>query len=217
MMAGNRTEAALMSAAKSKKRPAKAKPKKSKPAPRSSAKAKPAKRTQPKPAKAAAAQAERPFRFTAADTVQIRFKGAKKPEAFRVDDMAEATMVAQDGQTSFFYLFRLVSNENQSPDGTDRWFWFFDAKPVGTPHPVFPALWKAAAEQTVEDFDAVDACSGKFSTRSVTSYDGSGACHIVKRVDKAGYRMRLDLNGKREFCDSIGMTIGKADVLSAES
>jgi hypothetical protein len=204
-----------MSAAKSKK----AKHSKAKRAKATRAKPKPARRVTAKPTKRvkAAAPVERPFRFTAADTVQIRFKGAKKPEAFRVDDMAEATMVAQDGQTSLFYLFRLVSNETQNPDGTDRYFWFFDAKPVGTPHPVFPALWKAAAEQTVEDFDAVDACSGKFSTRSVTSYDGSGACHIVKRVDKAGYRMRLDLNGKREFCDSIGMTIGKADVLSAES
>jgi len=206
-----------MSAAKSKKaKPARAKPARVKRAKAKRAKAKPAKRVKSKPVKAAAAQAERPFRFTAADTVQIRFKGAKKPEKFRVDDMAEATMVTPGGQTSLFYFFRLVSNDSQNPDGTDRSFWFFDAKPVGTPHPLFPALWKAAAEQTVDGYESVDGCAGPFSTRSVTSYDGSGACHIVRMDGKSGYRMRLDLNGKREFLDSLQLTIGKADVLSAE-
>jgi hypothetical protein len=205
-----------MSAAKSKKRPAKAKPAKTRPAKKQRTKAKPARRKKPKPAKPAAARAERPFRFTAADTVQIRFNGSKKPENFRVDDMAEATMVAQDGQPSLFYLFRLVSNDKQNPDGSDRCFWFFDAKPVDAPHPLFPALWKAAAEQTVDGLEAVDACSGPFSTRSVTSYDGSGACHIVKLDDKTGHRMRLDLNGKRTLLDSVSTIIGKADILLAE-
>jgi hypothetical protein len=206
-----------MSAAKSKKKkPTKAKATNKKRAQAKPAKAKPAGNAKSKPAKPAAAKAERPFRYTAADTVQIRFKGAKKPEKFRVDDMAEATMVTSGGQTSLFYFFRLVSNESQNPDGAERCFWFFDAKPVGTPHPLFPALWQAAAEQTVDGLDAVDACSGPFSTRSVTSYDGSGACHVVRLDGKAGYRMCLDLNGKREFLDSVGLKIGKADVLSAE-
>ena len=53
--------------------------------------------------------------------------------------------------------------------------------------------------------------SGNFSTRSVTSYDGSArACG---RLDgKPTYRMRLDLNGKREFCESLPVTIGKGDM-----
>ncbi len=55
---------------------------------------------------------------------------------------------------------------------------------------------------------------GNFSTRSVTSYDGSGARHVVKLGGTPAYRMRLDLNGKREVCDSVAVTVGKNDVLS---
>src|SRR5262245_22444114 len=77
----------------------------------------------PKP-QGAAPQAMRPFRFTAADTVQIRFPGDKKPESFRVDDMVEATMTALDGQTRLYYQYRLVSNDKTGPDGVERHFWF---------------------------------------------------------------------------------------------
>jgi hypothetical protein len=37
---------------------------------------------------------------------------------------------------------------------------------------------------------------------------------VVKLNDKPSYRMRLDLNGQREFCESLPVAIGKNDVLS---
>ncbi|CAN0451666.1 unnamed protein product, partial [Phaeothamnion confervicola] len=87
-----------------------------KPAAKTRAKAKAAK---PKVAKKAAKKPSKPkpaapailrqFRFTAADTVQLRFKGDKKPERFRVDDMSEASLVAQDGTSKHYYQFKLVS------------------------------------------------------------------------------------------------------------
>jgi len=173
-----------------------------------------ARQTTPKTAKpkGAAPQAARPFRFTAADTVQIRFPGGKKPESFRVDDMVEATLAALDGQTRQYYQYRLVSNDKTGPDGAERHFWFFDPKPVGLPGPIGPSLWQRTTYETVDGHEVVDSCAGNFSTRSVTSYDGSGSLHVVK-LGKA-YRMRLDLNGKREFCDSVTVTVGKNDVLS---
>jgi hypothetical protein len=174
------------------------------------------KRTGPKRAgsKAAAPQSARAFRFTAADTVQIRFAGEKKPEAFRVDDMAEVSLNARDGQTRLYYQFRLVSNDRQQPDRSERYFWLFDPKPVGAPDPIAPVLWRTAGDPTVDGHDAVPSHSGNFSTRSVTSYDGSGACHVVKLDGKSTYRMRFDFNGKREFCDSLTVAVGKGDVLS---
>jgi len=162
----------------------------------------------------AAPQAMRPFRFTAADTVQIRFPGDKKPESFRVDDMVEATLAALDGQTRVYYQYRLVSNDKTAPDGGERHFWFFDPKPVGLPGPIGPSLWQRTADETVDGHEVVDSCSGNFSTRSVTSYDGSGARHVVKLGNTSTCRMRLDLNGKREVCDSLTVTVGKNDVLS---
>ena len=48
----------------------------------------------------------------------------------------------------------------------------------------------------------------------MTSYDGSGSLHVVKLNNKSRYRMRLDLNGQREFCESLPVAIGKGDVLS---
>jgi hypothetical protein len=165
-------------------------------------------------AKAAAPASARPFRFTAADTVQVRFSGAKKSESFRVDDMAEATITTLDGQSGLYYQYRLISNDKKHADDSDRCFWFFDAKPVGAAHPLFPMLWQPANEPTIDGYDVMQSCSGGFSTRSVTGYDGSGNCHIVKLDNKPSYRMRLDFNGKRDMCDSMPVTIGKGDVLS---
>jgi hypothetical protein len=213
-----------MSAAKTKKAKAKrATAKKAKKATKSVAKR--AKVTKPKSAKpkaaakrakpqSAAPQAARPFRFTAADTVHIRFPGDKKPESFRVDDMVEATLAALDGQTRQYYQYRLVSNDKTGPDGAERHFWFFDPKPVGLSDPVGPSLWQPASNETIDGHEAVSACSGNFSTRSVTSYDGSGARHVLKLGGTPAYRMRLDLNGKREVCDSLTVTVGKNNVLS---
>jgi hypothetical protein len=167
----------------------------------------------PKP-QGAAPQAARPFRFTAADTVQVRFPGDKKPESFRVDDMVEATLAALDGQTRLYYQYRLVSNDKTGSDGGERSFWFFDPKPVGLSDPIGPSLWQPTSEHTVDGLEVVGACSGNFSTRSVTSYDGSGARHVVKLGGKPSQRIRLDLNGKREFCDSLAVTVGKNDVLT---
>jgi hypothetical protein len=172
------------------------------------AKAKPAKTKSVKPADA------RPFRFTAAQTVQIRFAGEKKPEAFRVDDMVEATIVTLDGETKLYFQYRLISNDKKNQDGSDRCFWFLDPKPVGLAGSMVPSLWQPASEQTLEGHDVVDAYSGNFSTKSVTSYDGSGSLHVVKLNNKSRYRMRLDLNGQREFCESLPVAIGKGDVLS---
>lgn len=209
-----------MSAAKSKKakakrataKPAKAKHAKAKSAKAKSAKAKPTAKAAK--AKRAAPPATRPFRFTAADAVQIRFRGEKQPENFRVDDMVEATIATLDGQTKLYFQYRLVSNDRTGPDGTERHFWFFDPKPVGLADPIGPSLWQWTSDETLDGYDVVNACSGNFSTRSVTSYDGSGSRHVVKLGDKPVYRMRLDLNGKREFCESVAIRIGKNDVLS---
>src|SRR5262245_1699322 len=123
-----------MSAAKSRKaKPARAKAKAAK---TKTAKTKATKRVKAKRAtkpakpksiapKTAAPQATRPFRFTAADTVQIRFPGEKKPENFRVDDMVDATLAALDGATRLYYQYRLVSNDKTGADGAERHFWFF--------------------------------------------------------------------------------------------
>ena len=45
--------------------------------------------------------------------MQIHFKGEKKPEKFRVDDMAEATIAALDGHTRLYFQYRLISNDKQ--------------------------------------------------------------------------------------------------------
>jgi len=147
--------------------------------------------------------------------VQIRFEGEKKPENFRVDDMVEATIATLDGQTKLYFQYRLVSNDKQDPDGSDRCYWFFDPKPVGTADPIDPSLWRPATKQTIDGYDVETSCSGDFSTKSVTSYDGAGSRRVVKLTNKPTYRMRLDLNGKREFCESLKLAIRKGDVLSA--
>jgi hypothetical protein len=159
----------------------------------------------------AAPQNARPFRFTAADVVQILFNGAKKPEGFRVDDMAEATLAAQDGRTSIYFQYRLVGA------ASERVLWFFDPKPVGGSDPIGPSLWQPASEQSLDGHEPVAACSGNFNTKSITSYDGSGSRHVVKVDDKPTYRMRLDLNGQRAFCQSLAITIGKGDVLKVQA
>jgi hypothetical protein len=164
--------------------------------------------------KSVATQVARPFRFTAAHTVQIRFPGEKKPENFRVDDMVEATIATLDGKTKLYYQYRLVSNDKTGPDGAERHFWFFDPKPVGLSDPIGPSLWQPASDQTVDGHEVVGACSGTFSTRSVTSYDGSGSRHVVRLGGNRMCRMRLDLNGKREFCESLEVATGKNDVLT---
>jgi hypothetical protein len=169
------------------------------------------KRAAPKPR---APESDRPFRFTAADIVKVLFAGNKKPENFRVDDMAEAALVTQDGPTRHYFQYRLVSNDRQQPDGSERCFWFFDPKPVGTAGWIAPVLWRPVDDRTVDGQSAVGSHSGNFSTRSVTSYDGSGACHVVKLNDTPTYRMRLDFNGKREFCESLAVAIGKDDILT---
>jgi hypothetical protein len=174
---------------------------------------KPAKKSVKRPAKKSAAPASaRPFRYTAAQIVQLRFKGDKKPESFRVDDMAEASLATLDGQTKLYFQYRLVSNDRQNQDGSDRIFWLFDPKPVGAADTIVPSLWQPVSERPMDGHSVVASHSGNFSTRSVTGYDGSGACHVVKLGD--GYRMRFDFNGKREFCESIPMAVGKGDVLS---
>jgi hypothetical protein len=189
----------------------------------SAAKASKAKaKTKATPAKAKGAKAKtskksdatRPFRFTAAQTVQIRFTGEKKSEAFRVDDMVEATIATLDGETKLYFQYRLISNDKKNQDGSDRCFWLLDPKPVGVAGAMAPSLWQPASDQTLDGYDVVDAYSGNFSTKSVTSYDGSGSLHVVKLNDKPRYRMRLDLNGHREFCESLPVMIGKGDVLS---
>src|SRR5688572_24639473 len=83
---------------------------KKKPAAKVRAKAKPAKKAAvKKPSKPAAPAFTRQFRYTAADTVQMRFAGEKQPERFRVDDMSEASLAAQDGTSRHYYQFKLVS------------------------------------------------------------------------------------------------------------
>jgi hypothetical protein len=153
----------------------------------------------------------RPFRFTAADIVKIQFAAQKKPEGFRVDDMVEATLAAQDGQTRIYFQYRLVGT------ASERVLWFFDPKPVGVNDPIGPGLWQPASEQNLDGFEQVAAGSGNFSTKSVTSYDGSGSRHVVKVDDKPTYRMQLDLNGKREFCESLPLTIRKGDMLTVQA
>lgn len=190
---------------------------KKKPAAKARAKAKPAKKivkktAKPKSSKPAAPAFVRQFRYTAADTVQMRFAGEKKPERFRVDDMSEASLAAQDGTSRHYYQFKLVSLDKQNPDGSDRLFWFFDPRPVGADDPLYPLLWRPVGDDVVAG-EPVASHSGNFSTRSVTGYDGSGACQLVK--DDGAYRLRFDFNGKRIVCDSTPVSIGKGDVLSA--
>ena len=184
-----------------------------------------AKRAKPRAAKAKSTKAKsakvtsaapaivRPFRFTAAQTVQMRFAGDKKPEHFRVDDMADATLAALDGQTRFYFQYKLISNDKKQPDGSDRSFWFFDPKPVGAAGATAPSLWRAARGGIGDGPDVVRSPSGNFSTRRVTGYDRAGVCHVVK-LDETTDRMRFDFNGKREFCDSLPVAIGKGDMLS---
>ena len=62
----------------------------------SAAKTKAAKK--PKPARPTVLRA---FRFNAAQTVQVRFAGEKKPENFRIDDMVDATTATLSGQTGY--------------------------------------------------------------------------------------------------------------------
>ena len=181
------------------------------------AKAKPAKKAAKKAIKkvvkkAAAPAFVRQFRYTAADTVQIRFKGEKKPESFRVDDMSEASLTAQDGTSRHYYQFKLVSNDKQNADGSDRALWFFDPRPVGADDPLYPLLWQPVSDDVLAG-QPVASHSGNFSTRSVTGYDGSGAVHVVK--DDGAHRMRFDFNGKRYLCESLMVSIGKGDSLSA--
>ena len=117
------------------------------------------------------------------------------------------------GQTRYGFQYRLISNDKTEPDGSDRCLWFFDPKPVGAADAIDPSLWRRVAEQPLDSHEVVPECSGAFSTRSVTSYDGSGARHVVKLDGKPAYRMRLDLDGTRVFCESLPVTIGKGDVL----
>ena len=181
---------------------------KTKPAPKARAKAKPARKAAAKPSAPAFV---RQFRYTAADTVQMRFAGEKKPERFRVDDMSEASLAAQDGTSRHYYQFKFVSLDRQTPDGSDRLFWLFDPRPVGAADPLYPLLWRPAGDDVVAG-EPVASHSGNFSTRSVTGYDGSGVCQIVK--DDGAYRLRFDFNGKRIVCDSLPISVGKGDVIS---
>jgi hypothetical protein len=165
--------------------------------------------------KGSAAKAERQFRFNAAQTVRLHFAGEKKPENFRVDDMVEATINTMQGQTKLYFQYRLISSDKKNPDGSDRSFWLFDPKPVGASDPVDPSLWQPVKDETMAGYQVVEQCSGPFTTRSVTSYDGSGTRHVVKLEDKPKYRMRLELNGKTEFCESRPLAIRKDDALAS--
>jgi hypothetical protein len=165
----------------------------------------------PKAPKPAAPAFVRQFRYTAADTVQIRFKGEKKPESFRVDDMSEASLATQDGGTRHYYQFKLVSNDRENPSGSERAFWFFDPRPVGSDDPLYPLLWKPLYDDVLAG-EPVASHSGNFSARSVTGYDGSGTVHVVK--DDGAYRLRFDFNGKRYVCESLPVSIAKGDVIS---
>jgi len=184
------------------------------------AKSKAKTKTKPSGGKAAkpnaqAATAVRPFRFTAADVVRIHFKGEKAPENFRIDDMVEASINNLWGQAKLYFQYRLVSNDKSNPDGSERGFWFFDPKPVDASDPVDPSLWQPANDTTMTDHKVMEECSGNFSTRSVTSYDGSGSRLVVKLDDKPTYRMRLELNGKTVVCDSRPLVIRKGDILAS--
>jgi hypothetical protein len=178
------------------------------------AKGKAAKGKAAKP-KSSAAEVARQFRFNAAQTVRIHFAGEKKPENFRVDDMVEATINNMQGQTTLYFQYRLISNDKKNRDGSERSLWFFDPKPVGASDPVDPSLWQPVKDETMAGYEVVEQCSGHYSTKSVTSYDGSGVRHVVKLDNKPTYRMRLELNGKTEFCESWPLVIRKGDVLSS--
>ena len=194
-----------------KKKPvAKAKPKAAKKSAKKPVKNTAKKSAKSKPAKPSTPAFVRQFRYTAADTVQIRFKGEKKPESFRVDDMSEASLTAQDGTSRHYYQFKLVSNEQDNPSGSERTFWFFDPRPVGADDPLYPLLWRPLHDDVVAG-EPVASHSGNFSTRSVTGYDGSGAVHVVK--DDGACRMRFDFNGKRYVCQSLAVAIGKGDAI----
>ena len=169
------------------------------------------KAAKPKSAKPAAPAAVRPFRYTAADTVRIRFPGDKTPESFRVDDMSDASLAAQSGEPRHYYQFRLVSNDRPNADGSERVFWLFDPRPVGADNPLYPLLWRPLYDDVLAG-EPVASHSGNFSTRSVTGYDGSGAVQIVR--DDGVYRMRFDFNGKRTVCEGLPVSIGKGDVLA---
>jgi hypothetical protein len=176
------------------------------------AKAKRAKpRAKAKPPKSNSAASPRPFRFTAAHAVQIRFAGGNRLETFGVDDMAEAALVTLDGEAKHYFQYRLLSSDQKQPDGSDRVFWFFDPKPVGAADPIGPSLWQHVSELPLDGHEIVKSQSGNFSTRSITGYDGSGVRYVVKEAGP--YLMRFDFNGKREFCRSLKVSVGKRDVL----
>ena len=125
--------------------------------------------------------------------------------------MSDASLAAQSGEPRHYYQFRLVSNDRPNADGSERAFWFFDPRPVGADDPLYPLLWKPASDDVIAG-EPIASHSGPFSTRSVTGYDGSGACQIVK--DEGAYRLRFDFNGKRMVCDSAPVSIGRGDVIS---
>ena len=87
--------------------------------------------------------------------MHIRFAGEKKPETFRVDDIAEATIASLDGETKLYFQYRLISNDKTEQDGSDRCFWFLDPKPVGLAGSMAPSLWQPANEQTLDGYDVV--------------------------------------------------------------
>ena len=61
-------------------------------------------------------------------------------------DMAEAALVTLDGEAKHYFQYRLLSSDQKQPDGSDRVFWFFDPKPVGTADPIGPSLWQPVSE-----------------------------------------------------------------------
>ena len=208
----SKTKASKAKASKAKA--SKAKAPKAKVSKGKTAKPKTAKPKTAKP-KNSAAKIVRQLRFTAAQTVRVHFKGEKTPENFRIDDMVEASINTLLGQAKLYFQYRLVSNDKSNPDGSERSLWFFDPKPVDASDPIDPSLWQPAKDATVADYKVVEECSGNFSTRSVTSYDGSGFRLVVKPDDKPTYRMRLELNGKTVFCESRPLVIRKDDVLAS--
>ena len=165
----------------------------------------------------AAPSPARAFRFTAADTVQIRFAGARAPTLFRVDDMAEASLITLDGVTNLYYQFRLVAAEPGDASTGDRHYWFFDPAPVCADDSIGPTLWTPVGEQHLDDLPSVREHTGRFSTKSITSYDGSGNRHTVRVDDKPTYRMRFEFNGHLEFCESLPVTVGDNDILTARA
>jgi len=95
----------------------------------------------------------RQFRFNAAQTVRIHFKGEKTPENFRIDDMVEASINTLRGQAKLHFQYRLVSNDKSNPDGSERSFWFFDPKPVDASDSIDPSLWQPAKDATVAFYE----------------------------------------------------------------